>query len=281
MRRLTIPTVVLALAVLTVLTVLTAAAAATLERVRETGQFRIGYRADAKPYSFLDAKGRPAGYIVDLCKEVALALGPGIREEYVLVPADRRFAAVRDGQIDILCDPSSITLARRELVDFSLPTYLDGAAVLSRAKSPVQRFEDLGGKRIGVLTGTTTERVLQDSLDKLGLQASIVAVRDHRDGLELVWDAKLDAYIADRGILAAMLREGGRPGFALSKNYFSYETYGLALPRGDYEFRLLVDRTLARLYRTGKIRSILSKTFGHAPIDETLNTLFLINALPE
>jgi ABC-type amino acid transport substrate-binding protein len=96
-----------------------------------------------------------------------------------------------------------------------------------------------------------------------------------------VWDAKIDAYIADRGILAAMLREGGRPGFALSKHYFSYETYGLALPRGDNEFRLLVDRTLARLYRTGKIRSILARTFGNEPIDETLSTMFLINALPE
>jgi ABC-type amino acid transport substrate-binding protein len=274
MRRLAILTAMLALAAQT-------AAAGTLDRVRETGTFRIGFRADAKPYSYLDSKGLPAGYIVDLCKEVALALGPGVRELFVMVPADRRFDAVRNGEIDILCDPSSITLARRELVDFSLPTYLDGAAVLSRARSPVQRFEDLDGKRVGVFTGTITERVLQGSLEKLGIKASVVAVRDHRNGMELVWDAKLDAYIAYRGILAAMLREGDRPGFALSKHYFSYETYGLALPRGDNELRLLVDKTLARLYRTGKIKSILARTFGNGPMDETLNTMFLINALPE
>jgi ABC-type amino acid transport substrate-binding protein len=274
MRRLVILTVLLAIAAQT-------AAAATLDRVRDTGIFRIGYRADARPYSYQDSKGKPAGYIVDLCKEVADALGPGVRTEYVLVPADRRFAAVREGDVDILCDPSSITLARRELVDFSIPTYLDGAAVLSRAYNPMRRFEDLGGKRVGVLIGTTTERVLRASLEKLGLEAKVVAVHDHRDGMELVWDAKIDAYIADRGILAAMLREGGRPGFALSKHYFSYETYGLALPRGDNEFRLLVDRTLARLYRKGKIKSILARTFGNEPIDETLSTMFLINALPE
>ena len=79
---------------------------------------------------------------------------------------------------------------------------------------------------------------------------------------ELVEDDKLDAYVADRGILAAMLREGGRPGFELSKQYFSYETYALALPRDDSAFRLLVDRTLAQLYRTGRIKAILAKTFG-------------------
>ena len=53
-----------------------AAIAGTIERVHETGIFRIGYRADAKPYSYQDARGRPAGYVVDLCREVAAALGP-------------------------------------------------------------------------------------------------------------------------------------------------------------------------------------------------------------
>jgi ABC-type amino acid transport substrate-binding protein len=256
-------------------------AAGTIERVRDTGVFRIGYRADAKPYSYQDAQGRPAGYIVDLCREVAAALGPGVRTEYVLVHAGERFESVHDGRVDILCDPSSVTIARREIVDFSLPTYLDGAGVLSRRSEPVQRFEDLAGKHVGVLIGTTTERLLRDSLRTLGITATIVAVRDHRNGMQLVEDAKLDAYIADRGILAAMLRQAGRPGFELSKRYFSYETYALALPRDDSAFRLLVDKTLAALYRTGRIDAILAKTFGHAPLDDMLKAMLVINALPE
>lgn len=274
MRRLVLLTAMLAITA-------QAAAAGTLERVRETGVFRIGYRADAKPYSYQDAKGRPAGYIVDLCGEVAAALGPGVKIQYVLVRAGERFESVRDGRVDILCDPSSVTLARRQIVDFSLPTFLDGAGVLSRARRPVQHFEDLANKHVGVLTGTTTEHMLRESLGKLGLKADITAVRDHRAGMELVLDAKLDAYVADRGILAAMLREGGRPGFALSKQYFSYETYALALPRDDSAFRLLVDTTLARLYRTGKIKAILAKTFGNEPMDDMLSAMFVINSLPE
>ncbi len=258
-----------------------AAAAGTLDRVNETGVFRIGYRADARPYSYQDARGRPSGYIVDLCREVAFALGPGVRTEYVLVHAGERFQSVHDGKVDILCDPSSVTIARREVVDFSIPTYLDGAGVLSRRSAPVQRFEDLENRRVGVLIGTTTERLLRHSLDVLGLNATVVPVRDHRNGMELVQDAKLDAYIADRGILAAMLRQGGRPGFELSKRYFSYETYALALPRDDSAFRLLVDKTLAALYRSGKIKVILAKTFGHEPLDHMLEAMFVINSLPE
>ncbi len=259
-----------------------AALAGTLDRVKETGVFRIGYRADARPYSYQDARGRPTGYIVDLCREVAAALGPGVRTEYVLVHAGERFQSVHDGKVDILCDPSSVTIARREIVDFSIPTYLDGAGVLSRKTAPVERFEDLANRRVGVLIGTTTEALLRHSLDALGLTTTVVPVRDHRNGMDLVEDGKLEAYVADRGILAAMLRRGGgRPGFELSKRYFSYETYALALPRDDSAFRLLVDKTLAALYRTGKIKAILAKTFGHEPLDRMLEAMFVINSLPE
>ena len=129
--------------------------ASTLDRVRESKTFRIGYRADAKPHSFRTDQNQPAGYVVDLCREVAAAVNQAVANvqvNYVLVPADQRFEQVRDGKVDILCDPSSITLTRRAMVDFSLPTFLDGASVLARANRPVERYEDLANKRVGVLT---------------------------------------------------------------------------------------------------------------------------------
>ena len=74
---------------------------------------------------------------------------------------------------------------------------------------------------------------------------------------------------------------GGWPGFEVSKSYFSYETYALALPRDDGAFRLLVDRTLAQLYRSGKINAILEKTFGKGQPPEMLKAMILINSLPD
>ena len=192
-----------------------------------------------------------------------------------------RFEAIRDGRADILCDPTSITMARREMVDFSLPTFLDGAGVLSRTSKPVRVFEDFAGKRIGVLERTTTEETLRGSLTELALKATIVPVRDHRAGFSLLSDDKIDAYFADRGIVMGILQEGGWPGFEVSKSYFSYETYALALPRDDGAFRLLVDRTLAQLYRTGKINAILEKTFGRGQPPDMLKAMILINSLPE
>ena len=261
------------------------AGAGTLDRIRDSGTFKIGYRSDAKPYSYRNENGQPAGFIVDLCMEVAAAVrtsvGGSVRMEFVLVPASQRFESVRDGLVDILCDPSSVTLPRREMVDFSLPTFLDGAGVLHRIGKPVQRFEDLSGKRIGVLGGTTTEQMLRDSLDALGLRADVILAQDHNAGIDLLSSNQIDAYFADRAIVAAILREGGRPGFQLSRQYFSYETYALALPRDDGAFRLLVDRTLARLYRSGRFSAIFARTFGQEPMDDILKAMVLINSLPD
>jgi ABC-type amino acid transport substrate-binding protein len=259
-------------------------AANTLDRVRESKTFRIGYRADAKPHSYRTEQGQPAGYVVDLCREVAAAVTQtvgNIQVTYVIVPADQRFEQVRDGKVDILCDPSSVTLGRREMVDFSLPTFLDGASVLSRAIRPIERFEDMSGKRIGVLVGTTTETTLREGLSALKINATIVAARDHGAGISLLEANQIDAYFADRAIIQALVNEGVRPGFALSKQYFSYETHALALPRGDGAFRLLVDRTLARVYRTGKVNEIYAKTFGNAPPPDMLKTMYIINSVPD
>ncbi len=262
-----------------------AEAASAVDRIRQSGVFKLGYRTDARPYSYRDGKGQPAGYVVDLCREVATAVAAEarspVRIEYVPVPAGERFEAVREGRIDVLCDPTSVTLARRELVDFSIPTFLDGASVLSRTGRPVQRFEDMKGRRVGVLRGTTSEEALRGALSDLDIRAEVITAPNHQAGLDMLTSDKVDAYFADRGIVAALLYEGRMPGFQLSGQYFSYETYALALPRDDSAFRLLVDRTLARLYRTGRIDAILTRTFGRTPQSDMLKAMILINSLPD
>jgi polar amino acid transport system substrate-binding protein len=260
------------------------AAADTLKRVQESGVIRIGHRADARPHSFGDGAGNAGGYIVDLCREVVQSLRQhlkrDVRIDYVTVTAQNRFEMVRENRIDLLCDPSSITISRREIVDFSIPTFVDGAGVAFRGKE-IDRFEDFAGKKVGVLTGTTTHELLRSTLSQIGTRAEIVAVNDHRDGIRLLGEGKLDAYFADRAILAYLWsrRERGQD-FQLGKRYFSYETYGLALQLGDPAFRLLVDRTLARLAREGRIEALANKNFGMTA-DELLRTMIAINSLPD
>src|SRR5882724_1854530 len=213
------------------------AAAGTLDRVRAAGVFKIGYRTDAPPFSYNSPIGEPAGYIVDLCREVAAAakqeLGlKDLKVDYVTVTAEDRFDAVKSGRIDLLCEATSVTLARRRLVDFSLMTFIDGASVMVRSDGPQS--------------------------------------------------GELAAYFADRAILTfLLLGEGAPKTLRISKEYFTREPYALALARGDDDFRFLVDRTLARLYRGGAIGAIFARSFGKAKASEILQALYAINALPE
>ena len=46
-------------------------AAGTLDRVKQSGKLTLGYRADARPFSYRDESGSPAGYSVALCGKIA------------------------------------------------------------------------------------------------------------------------------------------------------------------------------------------------------------------
>lgn len=269
------------------LTVSTASLAAdTLARARETGTLRLGFRVDAPPYSFRTTNGQPSGYIVDLCREIAASVKnaqgiPSLKIDYVEVSSATRLEAVRDGKVDLLCDPTSMTMSRRAMVDFSLPTFIDGAGVLHRVNE-LSRLEDLRGKKIGVLQGTTTEDVLKTTLTQLGIKAEIIPMQAHPDGVRSLSAGKIDAYFADRGILNYhLLNSQNRSGLKLSDQYFTFETYAFALPRGDEKLRLLVDATLAELYRTDRVKEIYARSFGSFPPDQFIRALFVINGVPK
>lgn len=262
-----------------------AAAADTLARIRDSGTIRVGHRVDALPHSYVDASGRPVGYIVDICRSVAdsvqkhLALSE-LKTEFVKVTAQNRFEAVRENRIDLLCEPSSITLSRREMVDFSLPTYVDGAGVAFRGEE-IARFEDFAGRKVGVLGDTTTHTHLRTALAQLGIKANVEVSADHRAGIRALADGKIDAYFADRAILAYLAsRLDKSRNVRIGKRYFSYETYALALTRGDNEFRLVVDRALARMARGGEMYAIAHRNFGNVN-DELLGAMIAIISLPD
>ena len=67
----------------------------------------------------------------------------------------------------------------------------------------------------------------------------------------------------------------------MAENYLSVEPYALALPRGDEDFRLAVDRALSRIYRGGEIGTLFKRTFGDTKPGQVLGTLYLITGLPD
>jgi ABC-type amino acid transport substrate-binding protein len=262
------------------------AAGGTLDRIGQGKTIKIAYREDAPPFSYKDKIGEPGGFMVDLCRDVAKKLAeqlhlPSLEVTYVPVTAADRFEAIQQQKADLLCEPTSTTLARRELVDFSIPTFVDGASLMIRGDGP-RDLKSLAGQKIGVLGGTTTEQGLRNMLQSAGISSDVVPVKTHAEGLAMLDDGKISAYFGDRVILISLIKESKAPGnLKLAENYLSVEPYALALPRGDEEFRLAIDRALSHIYRSGQIEPIFKRTFGDVNPGQVLLTLYSISGLPD
>jgi ABC-type amino acid transport substrate-binding protein len=261
--------------------------ARTLDLIRQNKVIRIAYREDASPFSYKDSLGEPAGFIVDLCKAVAQNLTrqlnlSSLNVTYVPVTALDRFEIIQQHKADLLCEPTSVTLSRRAMVDFSIATFVDGASLMIRPDGP-RDLQALGGRKIGVLAGTTTEQALRNSLTSAGLTAEVVPAKTHTEGLAMLDDARISAYFADRSILAILIKNSKEPEkLTLADVYLTVEPYALAMPRGDENFRLEVDRALSHIYHSGELGPMFLRAFGgNFKAGPILQALYPISALPD
>lgn len=272
----------------------------TLERIQATKVLRIGYVADQAPFSSSGAGGGPVGYGIDICGKIAQALEqriPQVKIEYIPTTLAAAFAAVSDGNIDLLCGAITATLTRRESVDFSEPIFVTGASALLRADATRNLRELFMGDReispprspeihpfeldaVGVRSGTTTEVALRQAVAAGGYNVEIVSFATHAEGLAALESRRIDAYFADRVLLEELVAKSDDPtGFILGKRLFTREPYAVAMKRGDSDLRLLVDRALTQFYQTPEFSALLAKYF---PTDRAdIQAQILAQSLPE
>lgn len=260
----------------------------TLLKIKTSGTFNLGYQESAPPFSFAGPDKRPAGYSIELCMVAARAVQTklglaDLKLAWVPVTAANRLQMVVDGKVDLECSTTTASLSRQERVDFSLTTFVDGAGMLHLASTTVRSAADLAGKRVAVIPATTTEKALTDALRAQFVTANIVLVKDHAEGLAAVEDGKAEAFASDRGVLAGLALSSKDPKrFAMSRQGFSYEPIALMMRRNDAAFRLVVNRALADLYRSGNIVTIYERWFGAlGQPGEGLLAMYMLNSLPE
>ncbi|WP_448604003.1 amino acid ABC transporter substrate-binding protein [Thermoleptolyngbya sp.] len=219
-------------------------AEAHLEKIQQTGVLRAGVRADAAPFGTLDESGEPMGYSVDLLRrmqtDLSRSLGRTVQLELVPTTAAEQFAQVSQGALDIACGPSSITLSRESLVDFSVGYFVTGTQFL------LARGRGLSGNRlrVGGVSGTTNADVIRRRLPL----ARIVPVGDRAEGLALLQQGRIDALASD-GILLEGLRRSLPDADAyevIPPQPFSREVYGCLLPKQDLPFRAQINQSLIR-----------------------------------
>jgi glutamate/aspartate transport system substrate-binding protein len=266
-----------------------AGASPTLDRIKASGSITFGYRDGAAPFSARQRNGQVRGYSVELCEKVAAAVGrslglSNLKVVWKPVDSETRITDVVARKIDAECGTTTITLSRMESVDFSVPIFVDGGSALVRAgRDAPASVAALAGKRVAVIPSTTTETALRKAMATTGTSATLVQVKDGGEGVAALLAGKVDAYASDRMLLAKLrLDDAKGTELAFLENDFSYEPYGLVLPRDDAEFRLIVNRTLISLYKTGEIDPIFIRWLGpYGSPGALLNAMFYLNSLPE
>jgi ABC-type amino acid transport substrate-binding protein len=260
----------------------------TLKKIKSANAIALGYRDSSRPFSFVGDDGKPAGYSVELCTRIAASISkelglPNLKVSWVKVTVADRMQQVASGKIDLECGSTTAALSRQEQVDFSLLTFIDGGSLLVTDASGIQGVSTLGGKRVSIIPGTTTEKSLNEALKKHGVTVTFVPVKDHEEGVATLDKGTADAYASDRVILIGVGRTSKDPAkLSLVDDFFSYEPYGLMLRRNDSAFRLSVNRALAALYRSGDIVPIFEKWFGSmSTAGHLIGAMYLINGLPE
>lgn len=266
-----------------------AGAASTLDRIKSAGAILAGYREAAAPFSSLGANHHPEGFSIDLCRKVASSLKEALKLErldikFLPVTPENRAEKLEKGEIDLECGASPRSLPAREKVDFSMITFVGGVEFLVNVGSKVFAASDLQGRKIAVPAASPALLVVQNLLKTRPVNAEIVSVSDPQEGLAALDAGRVDALAGEEVTLIALARATKDPAkYRLSGTLYSYEPYALALRRDDSEFRLAVDRGLARVFGGPDIGDIYKRWFGQwsAAPGPLLSALYQMQARPE
>jgi ABC-type amino acid transport substrate-binding protein len=279
------------------------AAALTLDQIRTQGKIRLGYQAEARPFSFKDEAGKPEGFSVTLCQiaaeEIKTKLGaPEIPIEWVPVTPEEAVGSVQSGEVDLLCGAVSVTLASRAKFSFSIPIYpggigavlrVDGALALRDAlekkpdTGPFWRASParlLSKKTFAVVKGSYAERWLAEKMSYFQIDSAILPVDSYDAGIAALEGGSADAFFGNRAVIVETAGNQMANGslVALGRN-FTNEPVAIAMPLNSDELRLAVDSALSREIQSSEFRDLYIKWFG-VPDPATLQ-FYIFSALAE
>jgi glutamate/aspartate transport system substrate-binding protein len=252
--------------------------AGTLKKIYNSGSVAIGYREASFPLSYLDPRGHPIGYSIDLCGAIIEEIGreidkPGIRADFVLVTSETRIAALLADKIDLECGSTTSNVERQKQVAFSPTMYVTGTKLMVWRGSGIRSYRDLKGKEVVVTAGTTNEQAIKRLDEKQKLGMNVVAARDHEASYDLVADHKADAFATDDVLLYGFIaRHQAQRDFVVVGDYLSYDPYGIMFRKDDPQLRDAVQTTFRKLAESRDLLEIYDRWFvRRTPTGERLN----------
>lgn len=244
------------------------AAETTLEKIKRTGVFTIGTRTGSPPFAYINKQNQWVGFSIDLAglvnKNIEKKLGQSVKFELKESAPATRIPLLSSMAVDLISGTMTDTRPRRENVDFSLTFFVTGAQFIVKKGSPIRGVQDVGGRRISSVQGSTNERELRARYP----QAILVIFPDQPAAFTAMTQGKVDAYTNDGIQLWGLKYKAPNPDdWEVVGEMYTYEPYGMAMRKNDSDFRHVVNVALMEAIEGGVYFKLYDKWFG--PKSET------------
>lgn len=227
-----------------------------LQSILNKGELVVGVKSDTKPFGFYNESVELVGFDVDLAKLIAKSiLGDENKVKFIPVTSANRISMLNSKKVDMIIATMTVTPQRSEVVEFSIPYYITGQALLVPSDSKISSMSQLNGKKVIIVFGTTSER----NLRFIAPEADIIGFKTYIKGYGALKTKHADAMTSDETILM---------GFAMSDKsvkllpkLYSREPYAIAMRKGESTVALKsrIDFILEQLIRSGEINKLKYK----------------------
>jgi polar amino acid transport system substrate-binding protein len=216
----------------------------------------IGGDRNYPPYEYLDDKGQPTGFNVDLSRAVGEAMGVPVR--FVLMDWSRLHTALADGTVDALQRTPYSNLWLRE-AEMTPPHTTINHAIFARKGTPaVSSLEELAGRTVIVHPGGS----INDILDGMGYEKDLIFSKTPVGGLRRLAGGEADYAVV--AMLPGMftLEHDGIDNVRVVAKSVTSQPYGFAVRHGDEATLALLGEGLALVKQSGRYQELRRKWFG-------------------
>lgn len=254
-----------------------ALAGKTMDNITNKKTIVIGHRESSIPYSFLDDSGEAVGYSLDVCNSLIKKLEADIKVTLKVatqpVTPQNWISLVENGSVDIVCASTTITPERAEKVNFSaMNADTINPAVLADNET-IKKKEDLMGKKIIVIAGTTGEKLINklNNQDKYGM--TLVSAKDNPEALLLLEQGRGDAVITDKVLLSGEIAKAKDPEkfkvLEIALNQF--DILGIMYSKEDKELDAFIKDKMAEMKKDGTLFKLHDQWFNQPIEPKKLN----------
>ena len=239
----------------------------TLKKVKDAGFISVGHRESSIPFSYYDDTNQVVGYSQDLVMMVIEAVKkklnlPNLEVKLIPVTSQNRIPLIQNGTIDIESGSTTNNLERQQQVSFSDTMFIIGTRLLVKKDSGIKDFADLRGKNVVVTAGTTSERLIREMNEKDKMGMNVISAKDHGESFLTLQSGRAVAFMLDDALLAGERAKARKPeDWVIVGNSQSKEAYGMMIPKGDDNFKKLVDETIAQAETSGEAAKLYQKWF--------------------